>query len=83
VTDNAALGGGAQDFYTAAAQFQALGGGASKAAKYVAAGCVGLLAVGLVLLLVALVARSRNGATPSGPGKAKKAAAPAQKPAKV
>lgn len=84
VTDNAALGGGAQDFYTAAAQFQAIGGGASKAAKYIAAGCIGLLAVGLVLLLVALVARSRNGGASVGAGQAEDSAAPpVQKPANV
>ncbi len=83
VTDNAALGGGAQDFYTVAAQFEAIGGGASKTAKLVVAGCVGLLAVGLVLLVVALAARSRNGAAPIGSGRAAKKAAPEQKPAKV
>lgn len=83
VTDNAALGGGAQDFYAVAAQFEAIGGGASKTAKIVVAGCIGLLAVGLVLLVVALAARSRTGAAPLGAKRAEKKKAEAPKPAKV
>ncbi len=82
--DNNALGGGAQDFYTVAAQYEVIGGGASKAAKYVVAGILGLVAVGLVLLLVSLAARGRSGATPLGTGRKDKAKAPAaKKPAEV
>src|SRR5207253_642171 len=51
---------------TPAVQYEAIGGGASKTAKLIVAGCVGLLAVGLVLLVVALAARSRSGAAPLG-----------------
>jgi hypothetical protein len=64
VADNATLGGGLQDIYVANAQFTAIGGGASKAAKVILAGVVGLVAVGLVLLLVAMATRSRSGAAP-------------------
>lgn len=47
------LGSGTQDIFTAAVQYQALGsGGASRGAKVVLAGVVGLLAVGLVLVAV-------------------------------
>ena len=64
------LGGGLQDLYIAAAQFEAIGGGASKTAKMVLAGIIGLLAVGLILVVVALI--SNRG----GPAPTKKAAAP-------
>jgi hypothetical protein len=74
------LGGGLQDLYIAAAQFEAIGGGASKAAKMVLAGIVGLVGVGLILLVVAL-ASNRGG--PAQPGKAKKAAAPKAAATKV
>ena len=67
---NADLGGGLQDLYVAAAQFEAIGGGASKTAKMVLAGIVGLLAVGLILVVVALI--SNRG----GPAPASKSAAP-------
>jgi hypothetical protein len=60
---NIVPGGGLQDIYIAAAQFEAIGGGTSSTAKVVLAGVVGLLAVGLVLLVAALVTRSR---TPGG-----------------
>lgn len=70
VKDNASLGGGLQDIYIAAAQFEALGGGASKAAKVILAGMVGLLAVGLVLVVAALAGRRSRHAAPT----AKKAA---------
>ncbi len=64
VKDNAYLGGGLQDIYIAAAQFQALGGGTSSTAKVVLAGVVGLLAVGFVLILAAALTRRRR---PAGP----------------
>jgi Neuraminidase (sialidase) len=70
VTDNNSLGGGLQDFFTADAQYATIGGGTSKAAKIVAAGVVGLLAVGLILLLVAFIARGRSGAPPAPTKKA-------------
>jgi len=57
---NQGIGGGVQDIFVSAVQFKALGGGSSKTAKIVLAGVVGLLAVGLILLLVGLVGR-RNG----------------------
>jgi hypothetical protein len=58
------FGAGVQDVYTAVEQFSVLGGGASSAAKVALAAVVGLLAVGLVLLAVALGAKRRN-ATPT------------------
>ena len=61
VADNLAVGGGLQDIFVANAQFSAIGGGASKAAKMIAAGVVGLLAVGLILLVVASAARGGSG----------------------
>ena len=63
-TDNAYLGGGLQDLYIAAAQFEALGGGSSKTAKVVLAGVIGLLAVGLVLILAATLTRLGRGDRP-------------------
>ena len=59
--DSAAYGGGTSDMFSAVAQFTAVGGGTSKAAKLVLAGAVGLLAVGLVLLVAALAVRGRTG----------------------
>ena len=57
ISDSTYLGGGLQDVYIAAAQFEAIGGGASNAAKVVLAAVVGLLVVGLVLLVGAMVTR--------------------------
>ncbi|MGH9278205.1 MAG: hypothetical protein ACRD12_08865 [Acidimicrobiales bacterium] len=74
IADNNSLGGGAQDFYVAQVQFEAIGGGTSKAAKIILAGVVGLLGVSLVLILVAFIARNRAGG--AAPKPAKKAAAP-------
>jgi hypothetical protein len=82
VKDNTALGGGLQDVFVADAQYKAIGAGASKTAKVVAAGVVGLLAIGLVLLAVAFIARGRSGGAPDRPAKKAGAKAPA-KPAKV
>ena len=61
VGDNTYLGGGLQDIYIAAAQFEELGGGTSNAAKVALAGVVGLLVVGLILLLGAVFTRRRTG----------------------
>ncbi|MDQ6727394.1 MAG: glycoside hydrolase [Actinomycetota bacterium] len=54
---NSEFGGGLQDVYTAAVQFETLSGGTSKTAKLALAGVVGLVAVGIVLLVVALATR--------------------------
>lgn len=51
------FGAGIQDVFTAAVQFETLGGGTSKTAKLALAGVVGLIAVGLVLLAVGLAAK--------------------------
>ncbi|MDQ4090436.1 MAG: hypothetical protein M3163_09060, partial [Actinomycetota bacterium] len=50
--------------FTANAQFEAIGGGTPRAAKIVLAAVAGLLAVGLILLAVAVGSRRRTG----GPG---------------
>jgi len=73
--DNAAVGGGLQDVYVAAAQFEAIGGGSSRTAKLVLAGAVGLLVVGLAVLLAAMLTRRRTGPPPAGTSPAGKAAA--------
>jgi hypothetical protein len=66
-SDNSSVGGGLQDVYVAAAQFEALGGGSSKAAKVALAAIAGLLAVGVILFLGAVVTRRRTGgSTPAG-----------------
>jgi len=56
------IGGGVQDMFVAGVQFEAIGGGASSAAKVALAGVVGLLAVGLILLLVGMAGRRGEGA---------------------
>lgn len=65
-TTGGGIGTGVQDIFTAAYQFKALGGGTSKVAKGIIAGVIGLLAVGLVLLIIALAQRRSSG----GPRKA-------------
>ena len=55
------IGGGVQDVFVSAVQFEAIGGGSSDAAKVVLAGVVGLLAVGVILLLVGQSGRRRSG----------------------
>ena len=59
--DNSTLGGGLQDIYTAAAQFEAIGGGSSRTAKIVLAGIVGLLVVALMLVAAAMFQRRATG----------------------
>ena len=61
----AGFGSGTQDIYTAAVQFSVVGGGGSNTAKVVLASALGLLAVGLVLLVVALAAKRRTGPAPT------------------
>jgi hypothetical protein len=57
-------GAGLQDVYAAAVQYQAVGGGTSKAAQAALAAAIGVLAVGLILSLAALAARRRAGPPP-------------------
>lgn len=64
--DATALGGGLQDIFVAAVQYEALGGGTSNAARVALAGVVGLLVVGLVLIVASRLTRTR-GDGPSGP----------------
>ena len=72
--DATALGGGLQDIYVAAVQYEALGGGTSNAAKVALAGVIGLLVVGLALVVISRVTGNRGGG-PSSP--AERRAAPA------
>jgi hypothetical protein len=58
---NAGFGGGLQDIYTSAVQFEVVGSGTSSTVKVVLAGVVGLLAVGLILLGVGLSQKQRLG----------------------
>ena len=60
VTGGVGIGGGVQDIFVAAVQFEAIGGGASKTAKIVLAGAAGLVGVGLALVVAALLSRRRN-----------------------
>jgi hypothetical protein len=58
------IGSGVQDIFTAAYQFKALGGGTSAVAKAIIAGVIGLLAVGIVLLIVAMASKRSAGGEP-------------------
>ena len=59
------FGGGVQDIFVSAVQFEEVGGGTSRTAQIVLAGVVGLLAVGLILLAVGMLGRRGGGpATP-------------------
>ena len=69
------VGGGLQDIFVSTVQFTAVGGGASSAAKAVLAGVIGLLAVGLILLVLALASRRRSG-VPAAEKPATRAPAP-------
>ena len=64
--DATALGGGLQDIYISAVQYEELGGGTSRAAKIALAGVVGLLVVGLALFGVSMVSRRNGGGPTSG-----------------
>ena len=63
--DSNALGGGTSDIFSAAVQFEAVGGGTSAAAKVALAAIVGLVVVGLALLGVALASRRSADGTPT------------------
>lgn len=64
------FGGGVQDIFISAVQFEKIGGSTSKTAQIVLAGVVGLLAVGLILLAVGMIGRRGAGprsiSTPKG-----------------
>jgi hypothetical protein len=55
------VGGGVQDIFVSAVQFEKIGGGTSRTAQIVLAGVVGLLAVGLILLAVGMLGRRGDG----------------------
>jgi hypothetical protein len=57
------IGGGVQDIFVSAVQFEKIGAGTSKTAQIVLAGVVGLLAVGLILLAVGMAGRRNTGTT--------------------
>ena len=61
------IGGGVQDIFVSAVQFEKIGGGTSTTAQIVLAGVVGLLAVGLILLAVSAWPVARRSATPPPP----------------
>lgn len=70
--DSLTTGGGLQDVYVAAAQFEAIGaGGSSNTARIVLAGVAGLIFVGLMLMLAAVVTKRRTGGLSSTAGAAK------------
>lgn len=56
--------GQAQDIFSSAVQFSVLEGGTSNAVKYVLAGVIGLVAVGIVLLVLVMATRRRAGPPP-------------------
>jgi hypothetical protein len=58
------FGGGVQDIFISAVQFEKVGGGTNRTAQVILAGVVGVLVVGLVLLAVGMLGR-RGGGTPS------------------
>ncbi len=59
--DNAATGGGLQDIFTSAVQYEVLGSGSSRAVKVALAAVAGITAVGIVLFVGALAGRKRQG----------------------
>lgn len=71
-TRNGDAVGQAQDIYATDMQFATVSTGSSKAAKLALAGVAGLLAVGLALLIVSMVSRSRGGGPASPAGTASK-----------
>ncbi|HJV08492.1 MAG TPA: sialidase family protein [Acidimicrobiales bacterium] len=65
------FGGGVQDIFVSAVQFEELGGGTSRTAQIVLAGVVGILAVGLILLAVGMIGRRGDGAQAPATSKGK------------
>ena len=59
------IGGGVQDIFVSAVQFEEIGAGTSRTAQIVLAGVIGLLAVGLILLAVGML--GRRGGSPEAP----------------
>lgn len=59
------VGGGLQDIYTSAFQFEMVGGGTSNAAKVALAAVAGLILVGLILLGVAVRAKRSSSPAPT------------------
>ena len=74
---SAGLGAGVQDIYTAAVQFEVVGGGTSNAVKVALAAVAGLLIVGLILLAVSVSSKRSIG------GSRKETVAPGKEPAKL
>ena len=68
------IGGGVQDIFVSAVQFEKIGGGTSTTAKIVLAGVVGLLAVGLILLAVGMIGRRKAGPEPTAAPRGKASA---------
>jgi hypothetical protein len=66
------FGGGVQDIFISAVQFEKIGGGTSRTAQIALAGVVGLLAVGLILLAVGMMGRrnAEPASSPTSKGKA-------------
>lgn len=68
------IGGGVQDIFVSAVQFEKIGANTSKTAQIVLAGVVGLLAVGLILLAAGLIGRKgkdpESASAPSGKAQA-------------
>jgi hypothetical protein len=63
------IGGGVQDIFVSAVQFEEIGAGTSRTAQIVLAGVIGLLAVGLILLAVGMLGRRSGG--PEAPATAR------------
>jgi hypothetical protein len=64
-TNTIGVGGGVQDVFVSAVQFDTIAGGASRTTKILLAGLAGLLGVGLVLGLVTMVSRRQSGPAPT------------------
>jgi hypothetical protein len=76
---NAGFGAGVQDIYTAAIQFEVVGGGTSSTVKVVLAAVIGLLIVGLILLGVGVSQKRRT----DGPAPKEKKKVTGKEPASV
>ena len=72
--NNEGIGGGVQDIFVAAVQFEKVGGGTSNTAQVILAGVLGLLAVGVILLAVGFLERRRSGGARSATTSSRKSA---------